>query len=163
MIAFRPAGPEDLSVVADLLYEVEAFYGTVEMVPRHVWQAQIALVLRSPSPPARVLLAVDDAEVVGFASYTFLWPAVGVSTSLFVKELYVREPHRGHGVGTALMAELSAIALEAGSSRLEWTTDADNTAAQAFYAKLDAPQASGKVMYRATSADLVRLSQRKID
>lgn len=162
MIDFRHAGPDDLSVVADLLYEVEAFYGAAEMVPRGAWEEQIALVLRGPSPVARVLLAVGDGETFGFASYAFLWPAVGASTSLFVKELYIREAHRGRGVGTVLMAELSAIALDAGNSRLEWTTDADNTAAHAFYARFGVPRASGKVMYRAEKAKLVQLSQRTI-
>jgi hypothetical protein len=53
MIAFRHAGIEDLSVIADLLSEVETFYGTVEVAPHQVWEEQIALVPSSPRPGRR--------------------------------------------------------------------------------------------------------------
>jgi len=36
-----------------------------------------------------------------------------------------------------------------GCSRVEWTTDAGNTAARAFYARLGLPELPSKVFYRA--------------
>jgi ribosomal protein S18 acetylase RimI-like enzyme len=162
MINFRHAEQDDLSAVVDLLYEVEAFYGAVELPPREAWAQQVARVLFGAWPAARVLLAGDDRPL-GFASYSFLWPAAGVSSSLFVKELYVRKAHRGRGVGAGLMAELSSIAVEAGCSRMEWTTDADNHAAQAFYARLDSTPTANKVLYRVEGAGLLRLAHLQPD
>ena len=47
------------------------------------------------------------------------------------------------------MAALAEIALAAGCSRLEWTTDRDNHGAQAFYQRLGVPPRESKVFYRA--------------
>lgn len=159
MITYRHAEPSDLPAIADLLYEVEAFYGATDLPPREPWEQQIASLLFSSAPAAHVLLAVDADGPQAFASYSFLWPAAGVTKSLYLKELYVRETHRGRGLGTGLMAQLYTIAQQTGSSRLEWATDTDNTDAQAFYDKLGATPTSGKIMYRAERDDLVRFSR----
>jgi ribosomal protein S18 acetylase RimI-like enzyme len=159
VITLRHADISDLSVVADLLYDVERFYGTVDFPPRQQWEQQIESLLFTDAPAARVLLAIRNGEPQGFASYSFLWPAAGVSKSLYLKELYVRESQRRRGIGAHLMSRLCAIAVESGSSRLEWTTDTDNSEAQKFYGKLGVSRASAKVMYRAEGDVLVRLSR----
>jgi GNAT superfamily N-acetyltransferase len=159
VITLRHADISDLPVVTDLLYEVERFYGTVDFPPREQWEQQIESLLFSDVPAARVLLALQDDEPQGFASYSFLWPAAGVSKSLFLKELFVRESRRRRGVGAHLISQLCSIAVESGSSRLEWTTDTDNSDAQKFYDRLGVSRASAKVMYRAEGDVLVRLSR----
>ena len=54
-----------------------------------------------------MLLARDeDGVLAGFASYSFLWPAVGLTASLYLKELYVAASRQRHGVGTLLMQGL---------------------------------------------------------
>jgi GNAT superfamily N-acetyltransferase len=158
VITYRHADPGDLSAVADLLYEVETFYGSTDLPPREPWERQIASLLFSSAPAARVLLAVDTDGPQAFASYSFLWPAAGVTKSVYLKELYVRETRRGCGIGAGLMAQLSSIAQQTGSSRLEWATDTDNPDAQAFYDKIGASRASGKIMYRVEGSDLIKLS-----
>lgn len=159
MITLRHAELSDLSVIADLLYEVERFYGTVEFPERQQWEYQITSLLFSDAPAARVLLAMEDIVPTGFASYSYLWPAAGVSKSLFLKELYVRAPHRRRGIGVTLMSRLCSIAVETGCSRLEWATDGENLGAQKFYEKLGNVRAPNKIMYRAEGEDLVRLSK----
>ncbi|WP_250292243.1 GNAT family N-acetyltransferase [Frankia sp. CiP1_Cm_nod1] len=47
-----------------------------------------------------------------------------------------------------LMEHLRTIAEEQGRSRLEWTTDQENTQAQTFYDALGAHVHDGKVFYR---------------
>ncbi|MGW0825204.1 N-acetyltransferase family protein [Streptomyces sp. NPDC002845] len=59
----------------------------------------------------------------------------------------MREQYRRRGVGTQLLDTVQAAAA-AGCSRLEWTADADNPAALAFYATRGAQQNSGKIIYR---------------
>jgi GNAT superfamily N-acetyltransferase len=56
---------------------------------------------------------------VGFASYSFLWPAAGLTQSLYLKELFVTAKARRQGVGQALMERLIDIAKKAGCSRVE--------------------------------------------
>jgi len=74
--------------------------------------------------------------------------AVGATRSLYLKELYVPDAHRRRGVGTLLMRAIFETADTLGCSRVEWTTDAGNIAAQAFYAKLGLPAHPSKVFYR---------------
>jgi GNAT superfamily N-acetyltransferase len=69
------------------------------------------LTICGDSPPAHSLLAWDNGELVGFASYSFLWPAVGLTRSLYLKELYVAEAARRKGVGKLLMRRLYLIAV----------------------------------------------------
>jgi GNAT superfamily N-acetyltransferase len=99
-------------------------------------------------PAAHVLLARTDGQVVGFAAYSFLWPAAGLTHSLYLKELYVGQAWRGRGVGTALMRRIREVAATAGCSRVEWTTDDDNSAAKRFYEALGAPVHPAKIFYR---------------
>jgi len=99
-------------------------------------------------PAACALLAWHEADLVGMASYSFVWPAVGVTGSLYLKELYVAAGWQRHGIGTLLMDRLRAVAAQHGCSRVEWTTDRDSDGAQRFYAKLGVPVDEGKLFYR---------------
>jgi ribosomal protein S18 acetylase RimI-like enzyme len=145
MATIRRATQADADTISVLLGEIEAFYGGDD-VPGDL--AQLREALFGSQPVATVLLARDGEQVVGMASYTFLWPASGADTSLYLKELYVREGARRRGVARALMAALRDEATAAGCSRLEWTADRDNSAALAFYDALGASEHSGKVFYR---------------
>ncbi|WP_433345436.1 GNAT family N-acetyltransferase [Micromonospora sp. CA-111912] len=79
------------------------------------------------------MLTWDAQALAGLGTYSFLWPAVGPTRSLYPKELYVAQTARGRGVGL-LMDGLIDVAVANSCSRIEWTTDRDNTLAQRFYA-----------------------------
>jgi GNAT superfamily N-acetyltransferase len=158
MIEIRPSSEADVATIVDLLEDLERFYGTTDFPDRNLRERQVTTLLFGPLPAARVLLAHDDEHAVGLASYSLLWPAAGVTASLYLKELYVQSSHRGRGIGRRLMARVCAIAADTGCSRVEWTTDRDNAAALAFYERLGAPANTAKVMYRVDGADVARLA-----
>jgi GNAT superfamily N-acetyltransferase len=110
--------------------------------------AAIADALFGPVPAGRALVAVLDGAVAGLAAYSFLWPAAGVTRSLYLKELFVRAAARRHGIGGLLMRELRAVAAEHRCSRVEWTADTDQPEAQRFYAALGAEVLATKLFYR---------------
>jgi ribosomal protein S18 acetylase RimI-like enzyme len=107
-------------------------------------------------PPPRALLAWDGGQLAGFAAYSFVWPAVGLTGSLYLKELYVSGAARRAGVGAALMQGLARIAVDCECSRVEWTTDQDNAQAQAFYESLGTRPLTSKVFYRLAGDDLLK-------
>ncbi len=158
MITLIPAKPADVEAIASLLSELDAYYGgeRVDSTPQRAGEIHYAIF--GPSPAGRVLLAWDEARLVGFASHSFLWPAAGVTRSLYLKELYVVEASRRHGIGRLLMRELSRIALDSGCSRVEWTADADNPTAQPFYATLGVPPNAAKSFYRLDGDALTRMA-----
>ncbi|MCX5382697.1 GNAT family N-acetyltransferase [Streptomyces sp. NBC_00083] len=139
------AGEADAGVIAVLLGEIEAYYGG-SPAPGDLGRIRAALFCEHPA--ATVLLAREGDDVLGFASYSRLWPASGADTSLYLKELYVRESARRRGVAGMLMARLREEATAAGCTRVEWTADLDNPPALAFYAALGAVPRDGKVLYR---------------
>lgn len=150
MITIAPARPEDAGALADLMDELERFYGGTPAGSREDQLAQIADALFGQAPAGHVLLAWDADQPVGFASYSYLWPAAGFTRSLYLKELYISQSHRRTGTGRALMDELHAIAGATGCSRVEWTTDTPNTGAQAFYTALGTEANTTKIFYRST-------------
>jgi ribosomal protein S18 acetylase RimI-like enzyme len=144
-----PASPDDVAGIAALLEEMDGFYGATGSEPLDDRLRQISDAIFSQPPAAYVLLARDAGELAGFATYSFLWPAAGLTRSLYLKELYIASACRRRGVGKLLLRALFEVAGQHGCSRVEWTTDTDNTAAQVFYAELGLPVHSSKIFYRA--------------
>ncbi|MET7561354.1 cyclophane-containing RiPP N-acetyltransferase HaaN [Streptomyces sp. NPDC005479] len=149
-VTIRPADRRDIVAVAELIEEIERFYGSTEIQPLEERHSQVEEALFGSPPLASALLVEDGAgKLVGLAAYSFLWPAAGSSHSLFLKELYVRDTLRRQGVGARLMDELRALAAaRPGCSRVEWMTDRDNPNARAFYKSLGFAEFDGKIVYR---------------
>ncbi|MFL6077709.1 MAG: GNAT family N-acetyltransferase [Mycobacteriales bacterium] len=106
MTIVKPAQPADAEALAELAEEMDRFYGATEFDPVEVRVRQINEAIFSDPPSAYALLAWNDGgRLVGLASYSYLWPAVGLTRSLFLKELYISE-----SVGKQLMHTLYEIA-----------------------------------------------------
>jgi GNAT superfamily N-acetyltransferase len=145
MIEIDRATASDAEIIAELIGEIEEYYGG-ENVPGDLDQVKAALF--GDQPMATVLLARDSGTVVGMASYSFLWPAAGAESSLYMKELFVREPARRRGVAKSLMDAIRTAASDARCSRVEWAADTDNPPALAFYKALGVKPHDDKVFYR---------------
>jgi GNAT superfamily N-acetyltransferase len=144
----RPAEPGNVKELAALIEEMDRFYGVAEFEPLDERVRQINDALFADPPAAFAVLAWEGEELVGLASYSFLWPAVGVTRSLYLKELYVAEARRRAGVGRLLMRSVFDIAAKHRCSRVEWATDDFNREAQRFYESLGVERSQGKVSYR---------------
>ena len=148
MIRVAPARPADVLALTELLEEMDRFYAAVGRTSRDERMRQTAEALFSDPAAAHVLLAWDGRQLAGMAAYSYLWPAVGRTRSLYLKELYVGEGHRRGGVGKVLMRAVFATAGQAGCSRVEWTTDDGNAGARAFYETLGLAPRPSKIFYR---------------
>ncbi|MGH3320975.1 MAG: GNAT family N-acetyltransferase [Streptosporangiaceae bacterium] len=150
-----PAEPTYAEPIAVLAEEMDRFYGASEVQPHELRLQQIHEAIFSDPPSAYALLAWNNSQLVGLASYSFLWPAAGLTRSLYLKELYVVEAARGRGVGKLLMRSLYQTAAKYHCTRVEWTTDQDNVQAQHFYAELGVPVSNSKLFYRVEDAGFV--------
>ncbi|ANP55666.1 ribosomal protein S18 acetylase RimI-like enzyme [Streptomyces griseochromogenes] len=155
-VTIRPAEKRDIPAVAQLIEEIERFYGAndADIQPLEERRSQVEEALFGAPPLASALLVADETgDIVGLAAYSFLWPAAGSSHSLFLKELYVRDALRRQGIGVRLMDELRALAAtRRGCSRVEWMTDRDNPGARAFYKSLGFAESNGKIVYQVDSS-----------
>ena len=148
MIRVAPAGPADVPALTGLLEEMDRFYGAADSTSRDERVRQTNEALFSDPAAAHVLLAWAGPQLAGMAAYSYLWPAVGRTRSLYLKELYVGASHRRGSAGKLLMRAVFETAGRHGCSRVEWTTDAGNAGAQAFYERLGLPRHPSKVFYR---------------
>ncbi|MFI6830676.1 GNAT family N-acetyltransferase [Kribbella sp. NPDC050241] len=128
MIVVRPATADDIDELLRLTEELDRFYGGTDLDPVEFRRQQVHEALFGDMPAAQVLLALEGETVVAFASYSYLWPAVGLTRSLYLKELYVSQAMSRRGAGRALMESLLETARKNGCSRVEWTTDVHNSA-----------------------------------
>ncbi|MGH8603791.1 MAG: GNAT family N-acetyltransferase [Gammaproteobacteria bacterium] len=148
MVVVAPAERKHVKPLAVLLEEMDRHYGDTELEPFDKRLTQIADALFGPVPAAFVLLAWDEDQFVGLASYSFLWPAAGVTRSLYIKELYVTQARRREGIGKRLMKGLLGVAAKHGCSRVEWTADQESDDAQRFYEAMGMRVNAGKLFYR---------------
>lgn len=151
MIKLADAALGDEDAIAVLCAELDEFYGDTPQGTPANRGAQVRAALFTDPPLARALLAWDGPVLAGFASYSYLWPATGLTASLYLKELYVAQAYRRAGAGKLLMDGLYKIAASQGCSRVEWTTDTGNPGARAFYAALGAKPLTSKIFYRAAA------------
>ena len=91
------------------IYNLEVTESTVtfDLVPRTLEQQQAYLVARSGAHA--VLVAEDDGDVVGFASFSPYRDRPAYSTTV-EDSVYVRRDQQGKGVGKLLLGELVALA-----------------------------------------------------
>jgi GNAT superfamily N-acetyltransferase len=153
--AVTDTGP-DLEALADIFTEMTRFYDEALDVHSDKLVAELRDILFGSRAAGYALLARGGAQTVGFATYSFLWPAAGLTRSLYLKELYVARAFRQQGVGSRLMRQLAQIALDVDCSRLEWTTDRDNASARAFYDELGAKVGVSKLFYRVEGVTRLR-------
>jgi GNAT superfamily N-acetyltransferase len=90
-------------------------------------------------PDHRVELFVAEAnsQIVGYATCMLQFSPWSGRDYLFLDDLYVREEGRGLGIGSRLMKQVGAFALERGIG-VRWHVEAENRSAQRFYRELGA-------------------------
>jgi len=157
-VEIRGARPDDIDGLLDLLDEVDEFYASPPTDTREQRRVEVSAALFAAEPAAHALVARDAGRLVAFASYSYLWPAAGTTTSLWCKELFVSASHRRRGLGRLLLSELARIAVDRSCSRVEWTTERGNGDAMAFYAALGAPAQGDKVMFRLEGDQLASMA-----
>lgn len=149
MVAVSRAVAADSAALASMLAELADFYGLASDDRSALTEREVANALFGPASGPFVLIARVDGADAGFAACSLLWPASGTTASLlFLKELFVRDAFRRRGVGSALMRAVFDTAEKVGCSRVDWTTEKANTAAQAFYASRGHQIEESKIYYR---------------
>jgi GNAT superfamily N-acetyltransferase len=87
-------------------------------------------------PRARVLVAENEAGIVGGVSFWIKPDLAHGDTVVEVPMLVVAEGHRRTGVGTLLMEEVRNVASDNGASQIELVATRSNVTAREFYRSL---------------------------
>lgn len=138
----RPAVAEDAEAIHFLIREIAAFEHLEDEFVGTVDELRTSLFLDEP-PGADCLVAVDsrvseNAGVIGYAIFFNSYSTFLCKTGLWLEDLYVREAHRGSGVGKALLEAVRNVAVQRNAGRYEWCVLDWNQHAIDFYERAGA-------------------------
>ncbi len=111
-------------------------------------------------PAAEVLIGSLDGEPCGFALFFPTYSTFLARPGMWLEDLFVEPHRRGHGLGTALLARLAALAVTRGCGRLEWSVLDWNEPSIGFYRALGAAPMDEWTTYRLTGDALGALAAR---
>ncbi|MFK8907449.1 GNAT family N-acetyltransferase [Streptomyces sp. YS-3] len=134
----RAARPADLPRLAELAAE-HAVYERAEP-PAPGLADRLAAVLFGPGRSrARCFVAeIPGGEVVGYASCAPEFSTWQASEYLHMDCLFLRDGHRGLGLGALLVEAVAAEARALGMPQVQWQTPVWNEGARRFYDRMGA-------------------------
>jgi len=119
---------------------------------------QLREALFGERPAAQALIAQRDSEVLGYALFFDTFSSFLAKRGVWLEDLFVRPPHRGAGVGRALLAAVAARTREGGGERLEWAALDWNELALGFYRRVGAQTMGEWITHRLVGDELARLA-----
>jgi GNAT superfamily N-acetyltransferase len=134
-VIIRPAVPGDVPLLFNLIVALAEYeqlahevVGTVEALHEHLF---VNSCIES-------LVAEFDGQAIGFALYFVNYSTFLTRPGIYLEDLFVLPQYRGYGVGKALLAHLSKLAVARDYGRLEWSVLDWNKPAIGFYKRIGA-------------------------
>ena len=152
----RSATPADAPGILQLIRALADYEKLSHQVV--VDEARLREHLFGPRPYAEVLLAEEEAQLVGYALFFHTYSTFLGQPSLYLEDLFVLPSHRGKGFGKAMLARLARLAVERHCGRFEWMVLDWNTPAIQFYESLGAVVAPEWKLCRMTGEALQRFA-----
>jgi GNAT superfamily N-acetyltransferase len=119
----------------------------------HLTEASLHEALFAPHPLIGSVLAEADNDLVGFALWLVFFGTMSGSYAMFVNNLFVVEPYRRRGIGSAIFRHLARIAVEKQYSVIQWDVNRLNTQAIEFYRRLGSQRVSNDLVMEELRGD----------
>jgi len=130
--SIRAASEEDFPAILSLIKELAAYERAPGKVTNSVEQ------MKEEKDLFRCFVAeTGEGEIIGMAVY-FMAYFTWVGKSLYLEDIYVKEPFRQHRIGSALLRKVFEVARAARCKRVRWQVLEWNEPAIAFYRKCGA-------------------------
>jgi GNAT superfamily N-acetyltransferase len=129
--SIRPATPADVAHIHAMIVELAVFEKLDHLVV--ATEAQLHEGLFGDRPACEAVVGEEQGEVVCFALFFHNFSTFLTKRGLYLEDLYVRQSHRGKGLGSRLLGHLARLAVERGCGRFEWSVLDWNTPAIDFY------------------------------
>ena len=117
MLHIRPAIIDDVALLRTMIRELAEFEHELELVT--ISEEELVRDGFGENPRFRALIADWDGQPAGYA-LIFGYYSTWVGRGLFLEDLFVRQPFRGRGIGTALLASVARIAVEEHCYGIHW-------------------------------------------
>lgn len=128
----RSTAEEDFPAILSLIKELAEYERAPGKVTNSVEQ------MKEEKELFRCFVAeTDEGEIIGMALY-FMAYFTWVGKSLYLEDIYVKEPFRQHRIGSALLRKVFEVARAERCRRVRWQVLDWNEPAIAFYRKCGA-------------------------
>jgi GNAT superfamily N-acetyltransferase len=131
-ISIRKATDEDFPSILSLIKELAAFEKSPEKVTNSIDQMKQEKHLFDC-----FVAETERGDIVGMALYFFAY-YTWVGKSLYLEDIYIKEPFRKHKIGTALLRKIFEVAREEECKRVRWQVLNWNLSAIQMYKKTGA-------------------------
>jgi GNAT superfamily N-acetyltransferase len=145
-LELRAARPGDELLLLDLIRELAEYERLAHEV--EATTGDISESLFGGGAVAEAVIAEWDGKAVGFALFFRNFSTFVGRPGLYLEDLYVRETHRGKGIGKALLLHLAGVARKRNYGRMEWSVLDWNQPAIDFYNSLGAKPMSDWTVFR---------------
>jgi len=135
MLRIRPATVDDTALLRTMIRELAEFEHELQWVT--IREEDLVREGFCEHPRFRSLIAEWDGQPAGYAVF-FPYFSTWVGRGLFLEDLFVREPFRGRGIGTALLASVARIAVAERCYGIHWEVLDWNERAIEMYKELGA-------------------------
>jgi GNAT superfamily N-acetyltransferase len=157
MLSIRPAAPEDVPLILELIRALAAYEKLSEACV--ATEGRLERSLFGETKYAEALIAEWDGEPAGFALYFHNFSTFLAQPGIYLEDLFVKPGLRGKGIGKALLRRLAKVATERECGRLEWSVLDWNEPSIEFYKGLGAKPLDEWTMFRITGLGLAELAQ----
>lgn len=159
-IRIRPAVVDDIPLLHRLISGLAEFEDLAEFMT--ATEGDLEKALFGPKTYAEALIAEFDGRGSGFALFYYEFSTFLGSPGLYLEDLFVDEEARGKGIGKALLASLSRLAVERGCHRIEWAALNWNTRAIDFYERHGAQRITEWSSFELDQPALGRLAEQDL-
>ncbi len=156
-ISIRNASPEDVEIIFDFICELavyEKLRDDVTATPDILMESLFV------KRQAEVIIAEEEGRALGFALYFHNFSTFKGRACLYLEDIFVKEEHRGRGIGKMLFKRLAQIAVERGCERFDWAVLDWNKPSIEFYKSLGAFPMDEWTVFRLTGEPLQRVAEK---
>jgi GNAT superfamily N-acetyltransferase len=135
-MTIRPATPDDLPIILELIKDLAEY----ERAPHEVEATVDSLreTLFTQSPVAFCEIVEHKGEPAGMAIWFLNYSTWQAKPGIYLEDLYIKPEFRGEGYGKALLVHLAQKCVERGYGRFQWWVLDWNTPATDFYGSMGA-------------------------
>ena len=153
----RAATPADIPALHRLMHDFAVYEKLQDRF--RITEAELHDALLGTKPALESMLAEADGKPVGFALWYFFFGTFSGRYTLFVEDVFVAQPYRGHRIGLALFRHMARAAQQRDCIEMKWDVLDWNAPAIEFYRRLGARPMDEWTTFRLTGDALTRLAE----
>ena len=153
----RNARPGEEAIVMAFIRKLAAYENLLHEVKAS--EADIASALFGANRRCGCDLALWNGEPAGFALWFYTFSTFAGTAGIYLEDLFVDLPLRGHGIGKALLKHLARRCVAEGLGRLHWSVLDWNQPSIEFYKSIGARPVDEWTAFRLSGPELGALAE----